>query len=512
MRRRAASHSRGEARPVAGALETQPTQRLSPEASNRTAVEAAAKTSVGLWLLVAAVSLGGLALVAYGGWNSAHMDWQALIVLAAMAAVAERFDFGLYGDSRVSLAFVPIFAAIIISGVSGLALVVPSAMVASAVGTQRPLYKTAFNIGALMLAGAASVLVLQAFGSASNPESWPIVLGPALLAAGANFAANSGLVAAVIAVSTRANPRSVWAEHFGWLWPHYLVLGVLGLAMASGYAAMGLWGIAVFVAPPFMMRLSMKQYLDRTTKGVLELRQAHEELQAAHSQITEAMTSLGRAYDGTLRSLVAALDARDRETCGHSERVADLALAIGEEMGIARDSQQWRDLQWGALLHDVGKIAIPDEVLRRPDGLSDDDWAIMRGHPAAGYEILQTVEFLAAAAEIVRAHHEQYDGSGYPRGLAGEEIPLGARIFAAADAFDAMTSHRHYRGARPPEEALAEILRHTGTQFDPTVVRAFLSVYQARFLNSGRGRPPQHQLSEALKKAILDAAGLESSS
>jgi putative nucleotidyltransferase with HDIG domain len=512
MRKRAVSNLRGEAPPLAEAAEAHPRRQLSPTASDRAAGEAKAEASVGLWLLVAAVSLSGLALVAYGGWNSAHMDWQALIMLAAMAAVAERFDVGLYGDSRVSLAFVPIFAAVIIAGIPGLALVVPLAILASAVGVQRPLYKTVFNFGALMLAGTASALVFHAFGSASNPESWPIVLGPALLAAGANFAVNSGLVAAAITVSTHARPRSVWGEHFGWLWPHYLVLGVLGLAIASAYTAMGLWGIAVFVAPLVMMRLSMMQYLDRTTKGVLELRQAHEELQTAHSQITEAMTSLGRAYDGTLRSLVAALDARDSQTAGHSERVADLALAIGEEMGIARDSQAWRDLQWGALLHDVGKIAIPDEVLRRPDGLSDDDWAIMRGHPAAGYEILQTVEFLAAAAEIVRAHHEQYDGSGYPRGLAGDEIPLGARIFAVADAFDAMTSHRHYRSARPPEEALAEILRHTGTQFDPTVVRDFLSVYQARFLNTGRGRSPQHQLNEALKKAILEAAGLESSS
>ncbi len=463
----------------------------------------------GLWFLVAAISLAGAVLVAYGGWSSDPVQWRALIFLACLAVIAERFDLSLYGDSRVSLAFVPIFASIVLSGVSGLALVIPLAVLASAVGSRRPLYKTAFNFGALMVAGAASVLVLRAFGPASDPESWPLALGPALLAAGVNFTVNSGLVAVAIALSSRSPLREVWNEHFRWLWPHYLVLGVLGLAIASAYLAMGLWGIAVFLAPPVMMRLSIKQYLDRTTKSVFDLRQAHKELQTAHSQVTASMASLGRAYDGTLRSLVAALDARDSETRGHSERVAEVTMAVAQEMGFQPDTEVWRHLQWGALLHDVGKIAVPDEILRKPTSLSDSDWLAVRAHPAAGYEILQAVEFLAPAAEIVRAHHERYDGSGYPQGLAAEQIPLGARIFAVADAFDAMTSWRPYRTPLPPEEALAEILRYSGTQFDPAVVRAFLSVYQKRFFQDSPSGSPQH-LSEELKKAILEAAGLES--
>ncbi|HEU4760544.1 MAG TPA: HD-GYP domain-containing protein [Dehalococcoidia bacterium] len=465
-----------------------------------------------LWPLVALVSLAGFALVAYGAWHPDNVDWWALLLLAALAALAERFDLSLYGDSRVSLAFVPIFASIVLFGYSGPAVVVPAAVVASALGARRPLYKTTFNFGALMLAGAASVLVLRAFGDLSRPSDWPAVLAPALLASGANFAVNSGLVGAAIALSARQPLRPVWNEHFRWLWPHYLVLGVLGLAIASAYVAMGLWGIAVFLAPPVMMRLSLKQYLDRTAQSVLQLRHAHDDLKAAHSQVTTAMDSLGRAYDGTLRSLVAALDARDSETRGHSERVADLTTAIALELGFRPDSPEWRDLQWGALLHDVGKIAVPDHVLRKPSALSDVDWETMRSHPSTGYEILRAVEFLAPAAEVVLAHHERYDGSGYPRGLAGDDIPLGARIFAVADAFDAMTSHRPYRAARPPEEALAEVLRNSGSQFDSAVVRAFLSVYQKRFLNGSRGGDTRQTMSETLKRAILEAAGLEASS
>ncbi len=478
------------------------------EAAPRPREEARAPRRL-LWPLVALVSLAGFALVAYGAWSPDHVDWWALVLLAALAALAERFDLSLYGDSRVSLAFVPIFASIVLFGVAGPAAVVPAAVVASALGAHRPLYKTTFNFGALMLAGAASVLVLQAFGDLSGSANWPQVLGPALVASAGNFAVNSGLVGVAIALSSREALRPVWNEHFRWLWPHYLVLGVLGLAIASAYTAMGLWGIAVFLAPPLMMRLSLKQYLDRTAQSVVQLRRAHDELKAAHSEVSAAVDSLGRAYDGTLRSLVAALDARDSETRGHSERVADLTTGVALEMGFRPDSREWRDLQWGALLHDVGKIAIPDHVLRKPSALSDADWETMRGHPLSGYEILRVVEFLAPAADIVLAHHERYDGCGYPRGLAGDGIPLGARIFAVADAFDAMTSHRPYRSALPPEEALAEILRHSGSQFDPAVVRAFLSLYQKRFLDGGRNGEPRQPMSEALKCAILEAAGLE---
>jgi putative nucleotidyltransferase with HDIG domain len=338
------------------------------------------------------------------------------------------------------------------------------------------------------------------------------------VAAGASFIVNSVLVATAIALTSHTRIRSVWAEHFLWLWPHYLVLGALGLAMASAHAAMGTWGIAVFLVPPLMMRLSLKQYLDHTTRSVVELRVAHENLQVAHAQVTEAMQSLGKAYDGTLRSLVAALDARDRETAGHSERVAELTMAIAAEMGIERDTEQWRHISWGALLHDVGKIAIHDNILGKPGALTDREWEAMRTHPGSGHDILRSVEFLAPAGEIVLSHHERYDGGGYPGGLAGEEIPLGARIFMIADAFDAMTSDRSYRPAMRAEEALAEILRNSGTQFDPACVRAFLSVYQQRYVAAGAtGRPAaQHsgndsvlELSDSLKKAIAEAAGFE---
>ena len=442
------------------------------------------------------------------------MQWALLATFAALAVWFERTDLSMYGASRVSLAFIPIFAATISSGPAGLAIVVPFAVLASAWG--RPVHKTLFNFGAMMVSGFAAVGVLNSFSGLNYGTDWPEVIIPAALAGMANFSVNTVLVASAIALNTRTSLRSIWSEHFLWLLPHYAILSFIALAMVAAYQSMGLWGVAVFIAPPVAMRLSIKQYLDRTTSSVIELRDAHVQLQEAHGQLTAAMTGLGNAYDGTLRSLMAALDARDTETAGHSDRVADLTMAIATELAIDQGSDDWRYMSWGALLHDVGKIAIPDEVLRKPGKLTDDEWDQMRTHPRAGFEILRAIDFLAPACEIVLAHHERYDGTGYPRGLAAEEIPLGARIFMVADAFDAMTSNRTYRDAMPAEEALAEVLRNSGTQFDPSAVRGFLSVYQKRFVGTvhhrhlGGNGGGRLELTDSLKRAIAEAAGLDS--
>ena len=480
--------------------------RVHPARGTAALEDHSARAKMALTLLVSTATLGGIALAGLGGWRWQEHGLTALLVLALLAAIAERFDISLYGDSRVSLAFVPIFSAILLFGLWGLALVATVAVAASAIGVDRPAHKTLFNFGTLMLAGGASVLILRFFGDAAQPDELPQAIGPAALAAAANFVINSMLVAVAVGLSTGHRVWSVWDEKFRWLWPHYMVLGGLGLAIAAAYTAMGLWGILVFLAPPVMMHISIRQYVDRTSKGVVELRRAHDELQDAHDRVVSAMVTLRRSYDGTLRALVTALDARDTETHGHSQRVADVALAIAEEMGIEPDSKEWQDLRWGGLLHDVGKIGVPDHILRKPGELSTDEWQVMKTHPAAGHEIVRSAEFLDEAAEVVYAHHERFDGGGYPRGLRGEEIPLGARIFAVADAFDAMTSGRPYRLARAPEQALAEVLRNSGGQFDPAVAKAFLSVYQKRFVQGGDGRPEQ-ELSPALKNAILDAAG-----
>ena len=200
-----------------------------------------------------------------------------------------------------------------------------------------------------------------------------------------------------------------------------------------------------------------------------------EEMVAQRTQeLDGALHSLGDAYRTTLKALTAALETRDLETHGHSERVVNFSLRLGRELGL--DEGQMRSLEFGSLLHDIGKIGVPDAILRKPAKLSEEEWVRMREHPLHGQKILRGIEFLEGASRVVAQHHERWDGSGYPLGLRGEAIDMNARIFAVADAFDAITSDRVYRAGRSYGEALAELDAYVGRQFDPRVVEAFRRV------------------------------------
>jgi putative nucleotidyltransferase with HDIG domain len=210
----------------------------------------------------------------------------------------------------------------------------------------------------------------------------------------------------------------------------------------------------------------------------LENRKYQTELEslvtARTEQVRQALASLERSYDITLEALGNALDLKDAETEGHSKRVTAFTIAIARAMGISGD--QIRVIARGAFLHDIGKMAIPDAILRKPGALDPEEVAIMREHCYRGYQILRRIPFLTEASEIVYAHQEKFDGTGYPRGLKGEQIPLGARIFSVADTLDAMTSNRPYRAAQPLSAARAEIDKWSGRQFDPQVVKVFLEM------------------------------------
>jgi len=188
----------------------------------------------------------------------------------------------------------------------------------------------------------------------------------------------------------------------------------------------------------------------------------------------EHLGQLNRTCEGILRALNYALDYRDHETWGHSARVVGYAVAIGRAMGLR--NEELTQLAWGGLLHDIGKIGIPDAILFKAAPLDIKEWEIIKRHPVVGHEIVNQIDFLQGTTEIVLYHHEHYNGNGYPHALKGEEIPLAARIFAVADALDAMTSNRPYRPARSLDEALAEITRLSGEQFCPRVVKALLSI------------------------------------
>lgn len=235
----------------------------------------------------------------------------------------------------------------------------------------------------------------------------------------------------------------------------------------------------------YLLKPFEREHLLATVQRALDHGQALQEsysyqqnleqvVRARTEMLYQAMEDLEHSYDITLEALGDALDLKDSETEGHSKRVTAYTIALARAIGIP--PADIKVIARGAFLHDIGKMAIPDDILRKPGKLNPKEQAIMREHCTRGYHMLRKIPFLAEAAEIVFAHQEHYDGTGYPSGLRGGQIAIGARIFAIADTLDAITSDRPYRQARSFDVARKEILRCSGTQFDPGVVEAFLKI------------------------------------
>jgi HD-GYP domain-containing protein (c-di-GMP phosphodiesterase class II) len=220
--------------------------------------------------------------------------------------------------------------------------------------------------------------------------------------------------------------------------------------------------------------------------------------------LDDAETQMRSAYVGAIKALAAALDARDPYTAGHSERVSALSVAIGREMRLS--DQELDQLRLGALLHDIGKIGITDNVLRKPGPLTHEEFEAIKAHPRLGSRILKPVPFLAAQLQVVELHHERPAGQGYPHGLAGDEIPLLPRIVRVADAFDAITTARAYRPARTPSEAIAELWQGAGSQFDARVVEALVTAWPivAASLHRGDGHFTQRLAAAVLPFPVQD--------
>ncbi len=256
-----------------------------------------------------------------------------------------------------------------------------------------------------------------------------------------------------------------------------MITGVLDLATAVDSLKMG---ACDYITKPFdlvAVRRAVGQALERhrlTLENRYYQRELERLVQERTCELNGALREVEEGYRFTLEALAAALDAREHETQAHSQRVREYAITLAQRLSLGTD--ELIEVGRGALLHDIGKIGVPDSILLKPSKLTLEEWAQMKRHPQVGYEILRSIRFLASAADIVLAHQERWDGTGYPHSLAGTDIPVGARIFAVVDTLDAMTSDRPYRKALAFDAARDEILRCAGTQFDPQVAEAFLSI------------------------------------
>src|SRR2546425_7270901 len=239
-------------------------------------------------------------------------------------------------------------------------------------------------------------------------------------------------------------------------------------------------GALDYILKPFRLSeitLSVEEALNRRRNQLEQTQRMQLLEETVNERTVELRRMLDRLHDAseiTLEALVAALDAREHETQAHSKRVSEYKLYLAREMSV--DASQLDVIRRGAMLHDIGKIGISDAILLKPSKLTAEEWVDMQKHPQIGYWILDGIEALKPASEVVLSHHERHDGAGYPRKLKKDEIPLGARIFSVTDCLDVMTSDRPYRKALTYEEARREIAQFSGTQFDPAVVKYFLQV------------------------------------
>ena len=269
-------------------------------------------------------------------------------------------------------------------------------------------------------------------------------------------------------------------EHVSTHYPETAVIMVTGLADIKSAVSTMSMGAYDYVTKPFTfaeLTTKIHKALERRRRAIENSHYQWQLQQMVQEQATNLQKALGQldgSYANTLEALINALDARERETQRHSKRVSEYTWLMADRLGVRQN--QLADIERGALLHDIGKIGVSDKILLKPAKLTEEEWVEVRKHPEIGYSILKGIDFLKGAAEMVLQHHERFDGTGYPRGLSGEQILLGARIFAIVDTFEAMTSDRPYRKALGYQTAREEIIRFSGKQFDPQLVECFLSI------------------------------------
>ena len=437
--------------------------------------------------LVSALGVGAGVVGLMLSWT----DHNLLGLLTVLLLVGVGQALALEADEGAAVLSVSAVGCLAASSLFGWRAALPLAITSVAVdwsARRHPLHNVLFNVGALTLATltAASIFRLATFFP-DGTEHRLAVAGLGLLAGAGYFAVNMGLVSLALALQGHERWWSVFREQFAWLLPHYLVYGFVGGVMALAYEAVDLLALAVFAVPLLLMRKTQQAYLKHTHRSAQKLRQAAETIQSQNVSLEMANKLLKERSTAAMESLSATVDARDSYTAGHSRRVQQLALAIGRELGL---SQAELDLLGhAALFHDIGKLAIPDAILLKPASLTPDEWSLMQRHAEEGARIIDRLGFLNDAVPAIRHHHERFDGTGYPDRLAGEDIPLGARIIHVADALDSMLTTRIYRAARPAAEALQELRTSAGTQFCPRCVNALERILPLEALAGETDRP-----------------------
>ncbi len=428
-----------------------------------------------------AAAVAGIAAVV-GVWSSGggiHAPAALAALLVAAVVALDLTDLDVFGRGRLSPGAVPSVALACAMGPFG-PILAEAAVTALRLARREGVTRSAFNFGALSLSGVAAAAVFALAPDAHGAGTVAL----ATLASIAYYAVNSSLVAVVWALDESLSPTAAWRHRFAWAAPHHLVFGAAAGLLLIAYDQMGVVAFAVFGFPLATFWLAQRQYLDHARTSVESLEERRDELEATNDRLRSVLgdnQSLVRriheSYLATITALARTIEAKDPYTGDHTERVATIAARIAEQLDFSESDR--RAIGVGAVIHDIGKIGIPDAILLKPGKLSEEEFACMQRHPEISSYILADLELPGLVKEMVRSHHERFDGTGYPDGLAGERIPLAARVLCVADALDAMTSDRPYRAALPLKTALGEVRAQVGRQFCPKVVAALEASLEA---------------------------------
>ncbi len=406
-------------------------------------------TSIWFKLYYVLFIVSGILLFLYLMQDLPSDKWKDILLFATLIVVVDAFTVSLprggaaiYASSSVDLAGIVLFGPSVMAVAEAI-----SAIITEGILQKRSLMKVLFNIPLLVMTVGVSGLIYNLFGSIGEIDS-PLFLVPLAVSGITYYMFNTWSISCVIYFSTSGtqSPIHVWKQNYMWNFVYVIAFLPVAAIISLLYHYVGAWTIALFIVPLYLARYSVQLYLD--------MREAHI---------------------NTVAALTSAIDASDPFTHGHSYRVSRYALRIGRAMGMS--SRDLEMLEYASLLHDIGKIAIQNEILLKVGPLTDEEWRSLRSHPNVGADIVEQLKFLREAAEIIRCHHERPDGKGYPRGLKGDNIPLGARIINVVDAFDAMTSDRPYRKALPIEKVIDELEKYKGKQFDEKVTDILLELY-----------------------------------
>jgi putative nucleotidyltransferase with HDIG domain len=430
-----------------------------------------------LQLYVGIVSLlgGGILLLALSRLPTYDLGGYAFFVLLSILVEAATIRWQSPKGRVVSASSALTYAVLIIYGPLPAGSVnAVKGLVGALYPERRPSHRAVFDTALLAISGTAAGLSYLLLSGLPGQSSRLLVFLAAMCAGLIDYFITTTGTAMAIALYRSTSAFKAWVENFALIPIPYLLLAVLGVIIALGYGQFGSLGLALFFLPLFLARYIFKSYIDKAHRQVELLRAANAALDTANQELIE--------------TLAAVIDARDVFTYGHSTQVTSYALAIAKEMGLPEEEREV--IRKAGLLHDIGKVGISERILAKKDTITQDERHILEQHPLLGEEILGRVKDMKELAEIVGSHHERYDGRGYPYGRTGEEIPLAGRILGVADALDAMLSDRPYRPAMNLLQALVEIQRNAGTQFDPHVVEVLLRVAEKAdadfFKNSAR--------------------------